>query len=314
MGCVSLESSGDCTQRGAGGCQGGAQRRGHPWGAARWAEGYPTRAGNHGCREKADPCSLPALMLAVSGQLERAKRCPVQGAATWARSGCAGLCKAYIISALLNSRGREERPALRDWAPLFSEENRALLLISCPDSGCRGWPWPWVPRGAVFHSIPTAGGFPDASGGKNQVLMCVKPWERALWLSWMLQQVGGGSLSFPLAFAYTVLERFRKQFPASSCGVSMLPLWEGALCRHPSSLLAWHPCTSCIQRKIKYFQNILCSTAEYRMSQSTLAVASLWDDCYATVRELLFLRCHGQLNCGISFIPLQCPVHWEGIT
>lgn len=81
---------------------------------------------------------------------------------------------------------------------------------------------PSPPRGCVhLHAM---GGFPGASGGRNQVLMSVKPWEGALWLSWMLQQVGGGSLSFPLAFGYTDHEGFHKQFPASSHGVSMLPL------------------------------------------------------------------------------------------
>lgn len=46
------------------------------------------------------------------------------------------------------------------------------------------------------------------------------PGSGALWLSWMLQQVGPAGRESELPpFAYTLLEGFHKEFPGSSLGV-----------------------------------------------------------------------------------------------
>lgn len=54
--------------------------------------------------------------------------------------------------------------------------------------------------------------------------MCVEWWERALWLSWVLQKAGPGGreIELPPCFTCMVFEGFHKDFPAFSLGCSGL--------------------------------------------------------------------------------------------
>lgn len=131
-----------------------------------------------------------------------------------------------------------------------------------------------------------------------------------------------GVSASPLLSPTLYLRGFTRNFlpPAQPCGAQVFShnatSVRGAVCRQP---LLPSCVTSMQQLHQLHTKNILkmfhlCCTAEYRMSQNTLAVASLRVDCCAAVREPLFFGSQLHLHSGITYTSLQHPVHWGNIT
>lgn len=306
-GCVALGPGGasrglGCRSR----CPGSSHGRGPVWTSGQKA--VPgCRAGSSGS------CRWPE---GAGGRPGAGPRC--RGQRGRARGGrCAGLYNTYIIRALLSAGGWEGRPAVEDWVRLFSEQNKVLLVISCPDSGCRGEPR--VPVLLCPAPTPSEVPFPVLWVEATRC-WCVL----SLCLSWVLQQVKPGGREFEifpyfhLHCTWGVSQRIYCLQPSLvvlECFHTIPPLWE-VLCADTTFLSCMASTQQLHQLPTKNILKIfhLYCIAEYRMSQRTLAVASLRVDCCAAVREPLFFMSQVQFHSGITYPPLQLPAHWGNIT